>query len=263
MKYTILICLQLFFINLYGQTFNPSKDIIALHYDNAPDLDDGQSASADRTLLQTKYGIHWLKKHLIIVNGTYGTNANTFHENSEKVMNVVWGHRWLSAHKDWNTTVIKAANKWFKTIIKGGKVWIKEGGQSDFTSDVVKYIKAHHPDINTRKDILLVQHSKWNEDKTTPEKLDYVKINTHYIKISDANAYSVIQHNSPDIKHFVDAALGNPVYKKYWTASFKYYAPLNSKTGKIDYSDTGELMYILGLGKLSVEEFKNTYLLNK
>lgn len=258
----MIICLQLFFIKVFGQDFNPSKDIIALHYDNAADLDDGQSASADRTLIQTKYGITWLNKHLSIVNGTCGTNANIFNKKSSEVMNAVWGHMWLSAHEDWKSSVKKIALKWMKVIKRGGKVWIKEGGQSDFTTDVIKYIKTKHPSINTIRDVIVVQHSQSNEETTTAAKLDYVKANTRYIKIPDANAYAVINHGSPSIKPFVDAALSNPTFKKYWTASFKYYPPF-AKKGSIDYSDSGELMYILGLGQLSVEEFKNIYLLNK
>lgn len=263
MKYVILFLLQLSFIKLYGQSFNPSKDLIALHYDNAADLDDGQSAAADRTLIQTKYGTAWLNKHLSIINGTYGTNANIFNEKSSVVMNAVWGNSWLSAHKYWNAAVRKAGKKWVKTIKKSGKVWIKEGGQSDFTADVIMYIKSNYSSINTLKNVILVQHSKWNENKTTPAKLVYVKANTKYIKIRDANAYCVIHHGSPSIKQFVDAALLNPIYKKYWKASFKYYPPFAKKSGKIDYSDTGELMYILGLDELNIEEFQSIYLFNK
>ena len=48
--------------------FDPKQDIISLHYDHAPDKDDGHSAAADRTLLQTLYGQSWLEKHVIPVS---------------------------------------------------------------------------------------------------------------------------------------------------------------------------------------------------
>ena len=33
--------------------FNSKTDLISLHYDHAPDKDDGQSAAADRTVLES------------------------------------------------------------------------------------------------------------------------------------------------------------------------------------------------------------------
>ena len=57
------------------RTFDTTKDLISLHYDHAPDKDDGQSAAADRTLLQVHYGMDWISKHVIAVSGTYGKNG--------------------------------------------------------------------------------------------------------------------------------------------------------------------------------------------
>lgn len=258
-KYFLLSVLLLLSISLYAQKFNPAKDIIALHYDHAPDLDDGHSATADRVILQSTFGKKWLNKHLIIVSGTYGLNSKTFVSSSDKLMNVVWNGQWISAHHDWKASVQKSVAVWVKTIHKGGLVWIKEGGQSDFTADVIKQIKVKHPQINTKESIICVQHSNWNEDQTTPKLLAYTKENSKYIRIEDANAYCVIKRNDPAIVKFVDAALSNPTNRKYWEASFIYFPALGEK-GYIDYSDTGELMHILGLGKMDVENFRNTYL---
>lgn len=258
-KYLLLSVILLTTISLFAQKFNPSKDIIALHYDHAPDLDDGHSATADRVILQTIFGEKWLNKHLIIVSGTYGLNAKTFIESSDKLMNIVWEGMWISAHHEWDASIQKAASAWVKTIKKGGLVWIKEGGQSDFTAGVIKQIKKKYPKINTKESIVCVQHSNWNEDQTTHELLTYTKENTNYIRIEDANEYCVIRRNDLAIADFVESALSNPIYKKYWEASFIYFPAIGTK-GYIDYSDTGELMHILGLGKMDVESFKNTYL---
>ena len=52
--------------------FNSEKDLISLHYDHAPDKDDGHSAAADRTILETMFGIDWITKHAVPVSGGTG-----------------------------------------------------------------------------------------------------------------------------------------------------------------------------------------------
>ena len=42
--------------------FDASADLVSLHYDHAPDRDDGHSAAADRTLLEALYGACWLER---------------------------------------------------------------------------------------------------------------------------------------------------------------------------------------------------------
>ena len=71
--------------------FNPGSDLISLHYDHAADRDDGISAAADRTVLQTLYGVDWIKSHTIRVNGTFGENDFWFQFESIPLMDVVWG----------------------------------------------------------------------------------------------------------------------------------------------------------------------------
>src|SRR4030042_6791546 len=71
--------------------FSPEKDLLSLHYDHAPDRDDGQSAAADRTLLESLYGTDWIRKHVVAVSGAYGKNAEKFNVLSDAVMDEVWG----------------------------------------------------------------------------------------------------------------------------------------------------------------------------
>lgn len=235
--------------------FNPDKDLISLHYDHAPDKDDGHSAAADRTVLESIYGKKWIMEHCVAVSGTYGKNAKTFNPKSDKVMDAVWKDSigWLAAHTD-KEQVIKSLTKRWSTILQaGGDIWVKEGGQSDITAAVVAVLKKEMPELDSTKRIHVVQHSKWNENKTTHDALTYTKKETDYIKIPDANSYLNVKGGD---KGFEEAALNHSVFGESWKAAFEYYSPKQ----RLDYSDTGELFHILSFGEVSVDEFKNRYL---
>ncbi len=235
--------------------FNADSDVISLHYDHADDKDDGHSAAADRSLLQTMFSKKWIEKHAIPVSGAYGTNRDIFVSDSDRVMEATWNDcgGWLSAHNDWNSVVDELAKRWSSALNSGGDVWIKEGGQSDLTAQVVRKIKRQHPALQTTKRIHLIQHSRWNENKTTERDLNYVKANTHYIKIPDANRYLRVDGGDAN---FVAAAINHSEYGKFWRAAFEYYDP---KT-RLDFSDTGELLHILGIGEKGIEAFQKKYL---
>jgi hypothetical protein len=234
--------------------FESHRDLINLHYDYAPDKDDGHSAAADRTILESLFGASWIQEHVIPVAGTYGTNAKDYNPEFALVMQAVWGNSgWLNAHQNWNASVEDVVKRWSEVLENGGNIWIKEGGQSDFTANVVRLLKTKLPKLKTHERIHVVQHSRWNEEKTTPEKLSYIKKNTLYIKIDDANKYLNIRDGNID---FETAARTHPIYGEGWRAAFSYYNPKS----RIDFSDTGELMHILGLGKLSITSFQHRFL---
>jgi hypothetical protein len=238
--------------------FDREHDLISLHYDHAPDKDDGHSAAADRTILETRFGTDWIKKHVITVSGAYGTNKNSFNPKSDAVMSAAWDScgGWLSADRNWDATVEELTRKWSATIKAGGAVWIKEGGQSDITADVVRKIQQQLEAAETKKQIHLVQHSRWNEEKTTKQALKFVKQNTDYIKISDANRYLNVKGGDAGFAH---AARDHSVFGGVWQAAFDYYDP----NVRLDFSDTGELLHILGLGEIGIKAFQKRFLLSK
>jgi CubicO group peptidase (beta-lactamase class C family) len=238
--------------------FNQSRDLISLHYDHAPDKDDGQSAAADRTILESFYGTDWIKAHVVAVSGAYGQNAAKFNPNSDAVMDAAWNDcgGWLAAHTDRKRVVAELTSRWIDVLKNGGNIWVKEGGQSDITADVVKRIKKQLPDIDSAKRIYVVQHSNWNEKYTTDSALAYTKKHTHYIKIRDANAYLNIKGGNAS---FEKAASEHPVFGTIWKTAFDYYDPRI----RLDFSDTGELMYILGIGEIDIEGFKKRFLSEK
>ncbi len=237
--------------------FAPATDLISLHYDHAPDKDDGQSAAADRTILQSMYGPEWITTHVVAVSGAYGKNAAEFNPDSDRVMDAVWGAGeqggWLAAHANRSRAIAEAARRWIAALKAGGDVWVKEGGQSDFTAEVVRAIRQQWSELDTRSRIHVVQHSDWNEQQTTEAALAYTRANTHYIRIRDANAYLNVKGGDAA---FVTAALGHPVFAPFWKAAFAYYPPQQ----RLDFSDTGELMHILGLGEMGIDAFRQTYL---
>ncbi len=253
----VALCVALQAFNGIGlKKFRAGKDLLSLHYDHAPDKDDGQSAAADRTILQSMFGADWIKTHVVVVSGTYGKNARHFNTYSDDVMDAAWNDcgGWLAGHTNRESVVTELTRRWSEVLKAGGDVWVKEGGQSDLTADVVRRIKNQFPDLNPAKQINVVQHSIWNENKTTDAALSYTKEYTNYIKIRDANTYL---ENKGGNDAFVKAANEHPVFGKIWKTAFAYYNPKE----RLDFSDTGELMYILGLGEIDFDDFRKRYLL--
>ena len=237
------------------KTFDPAKDILSLHYDHAPDRDDGHSAAADRTLLQSLYGMDWISKHVIPVSGAYGRNAKDFNPKSDLVMDAAWNDcgGWLSAHTAREMVLAELVTRWCRALAAGSDVWVKEGGQSDITAAVVERIRKKLPTVDTAVRIHVVQHGRWNERHTAEAALAYTKKHTHYIKIRGANSY--LRVNGGD-EAFVKAAITHPAFSAVWKAAFAYLKP----TRKLDFSDTGELMHILGLGEISFDDFRKRFL---
>ena len=234
--------------------FDQARDLLSLHYDHAPDKDDGHSAAADRTLLESLFGREWIRRRVVAVSGAYGKNAKSFNPKSDAVMDAAWNdcEGWLAGHTRREQVVVDLSERWSVVLENGGDVWVKEGGQSDITADVVKRIRLQTPGLNTTRRIHVVQHSNWNENQTTDAALAYTKTHTDYIRIKDANRFLNIKGGN---KEFEEAAKQHPVFGAAWEAAFTYYNPRH----RLDFSDTGELMRILGLGEISIDDFRRRF----
>jgi len=237
------------------RNFDQARDLLSLHYDHAPDKDDGHSAAADRTILESLYGRDWIKKHAVAVSGAYGKNAKTFNVESDRVMDAAWSDcgGWLAGHTNREQVVTGLSERWSSILANGGDIWVKEGGQSDITADVVRLIQRQTPDLNTTQRIHVVQHSKWNENQTTESALEYTKKHTHYIRIKDANRFLNVKGGN---KEFEEAATQHPIFGASWSAAFAYY----DAKERLDFSDTGELLRILNLGEISIDDFRRRFL---
>jgi hypothetical protein len=242
--------------------FDPSKDLISLHYDNAPDRDDGHSTVAAKTIVDT-YDLN-----VVVVSGTYGTNGSDYDPSSEAVMDATWGEDgWINAHSDTEEAVNEVGQLWLQTIENGGNVYVAEGGQSDFTFAAATYVQEHGGDTSK---IHIVQHSNWNENNTSDGVLDQLEcMGVKYTKIDDGNSANStadlnVTGSSSSADYFEEAAL-NSQWADAWQSAFNYLDP-NTDTGnyntggRIDFSDTVELLYILGLNEIeTVEDFADTF----
>lgn len=224
--------------------YNKSSDLIALHFDHAPDPDDGHAAAA-AFVLKDQLGLN-----VQVVGGTHGVySAGRYVPASEGLMNDIWGQNWLDAHNNRSSSVQQAATRWAGTLASGGDVWIAEGGPSDFTAAVVRLIQQRYPEFQTRSRIHLVQHSDWNEDHALREDLNFVRSNTNYIKIADGNEPNSTADFRGYSQNFVDRARASQ-YSAVWNTAFAYLNP----SEKLDFSDTVEVLYILGIGRSQIAD---------
>jgi CubicO group peptidase (beta-lactamase class C family) len=224
-----------------------SGDLISVHHDHAADPDDGLAAPAVKTVLG-EFGI----TQVVVVTGAASPLQANYVVASEKVMDATWGKgKYYNAHKNWGSSVNAVAAKWAAVLNKGKSVWIVEAGPSDFTADVLRRVKKL-TSANTNQMVKVVQHSKWNEDYTTPADLKYVKRQSGYIKIDDGNGDNGnADLSQPYSTSFKSKAKNDPKYGPAWKSGFKYYDDRKLKD-VIDFSDIVELLYILGVPKSKV-----------
>ena len=97
-----------------------------------------------------------------------------------------------------------------------------------------------------------MQHSQWNEDHATPSDLSFVQSNTRYIRIDDGNnpnGTADLRFESHNNGDFVARARSGR-YANEWNAAFNYLSP----SDKLDFSDTVELLHILGIGRTQIAD---------
>lgn len=218
--------------------FVQDRDLISLHYDHAPDRDDGHATVSALAVVRS-LGI---TPH--VVSGAYGQhNADRYQPPAVDVMRAAWGSAWLDAHANRQSSVNATATRWRNVLVNGGDIWVAEGGQSDFTADVVRSIQNTNPGINTRNRIHVVQHSVWNEEQSNQGDLNYSRANTDYTRIADGNGVNATADLNQRSDSFVALARASQ-FGAAWNAAFNYLNPNN----KLDFSDTVELLHILDIG---------------
>ncbi len=218
--------------------FDADRDLVALHYDHAPDRDDAHAAAAGLAVVRA------LNLRVIAVGGAYGRwNADRYNSDSVAVMNAVWGSEWLDAHARREEALQSSVTLWTQTLNSGADVWIAEGGQADFTAAVVRRISGELPSVNLRDRIHVVQHSDWNEVHADQADLAYVRAGTNYIRIEDGNFENSTADFNQQSQAFVNTVLASQ-YASAWQAAFDYLDPAE----KLDFSDVVELLHIVDIG---------------
>ncbi len=247
--------------------FDKAKDLLLCNYDGKPDEDDLHAVAGLATMLSDS---RFSGVQIHCTAGAYGWQGGSFLKENH-LFNLAFGNRWASAHDNYSNAVNQAVAKARNAINAGGDIWVAEAGQSDFTADVVRQIKAQMPGINSRARIHVVQHSQWNEDKTTAADLTYVRNNTDYKKISDGNSSG---NGTPGLttkssSYWARATSDNqvgPVWIEARAAALRWMGVNwdndKIKNGGMDFSDTVEMMWIFGFESQSggVNGFFNAYL---
>lgn len=165
-------------------TFNRKKDLLLAQFDSKPDPDDvhAQAALGCMMLHPDLKGVN-----IYAVSGAIGEQKGLFLD-SRELFNTIFAKRWTAANEDWDRAVADIVKVVTPIIKKGGKVWVQEAGQSNITADWVKVILESIPASTVKNNVIVVQHSNWNEKETNDDDLAYVKRMTTYFSIDDGNA---------------------------------------------------------------------------
>jgi hypothetical protein len=242
--------------------FDATKDHISLHYDMSYDPDDYMSAVADRAVLETLYDSDLLLNRSTRVIGTCGGNCSGYNKPADKLMQYTYGDvggfSSTVGGKDASkyTKALQYEFDFFKrAITRSGRVFVKEGGESDFTKRVVEQLESWKK--GSGKCVYVVQHSSTNEKNNGAGVLNFMKEMTNYIKISDGNPLYRKSNYKLNNKGFDFYALQSR-WTCAWQLAFDDFKLIksycNSKidpvTKCVDFSDTHELLYILGINKI-------------
>ena len=232
------------------------NDLVALHFDNCGDRDDGHAAVAGKAVVDT-VGI----SNVIVVNGTCGSDIrNRYQPESEAVFDATYGDDWLDSFNELTESVNIAADRWAATLANGDNVWVQEGGPSDFTGMVLRRLGDVYPSVD-RGLVHVVQHAAgagFNEANTTRENINLVRDVADYITLTNGNRPN---NGTADLNmqstSFVNIALQSR-FASEWTAAFDYLDPINDK---LDFSDTVELLFIISDDDTqTVDDFATRYL---
>lgn len=309
--------------------FNKASDLFIAQFDSIPDSDDIHSQAALGCLLAHP---HFEGVNYFAVAGAYGVQVarpKFKYIDSRELFELAFGPealatdttttraqaRWVNAHArilygtnkdgrvirsserieqmDFAAEVVKEKAK--PILLDGGRVFVMEAGQSDFTADWVAKLIAEGV-TNTDTNVILVQHSLWNEKHTAGHgkllyddgKDDWDYINDpailRYVQIDDGNlAYGskpsrgakTPNYKNADQQYLIEATSSqnpNTHARELWplaanianNSSYKGKVIVN---GGVDFSDTVEAMWIFDLsdesaGLTTVRDFWNAYVIN-
>lgn len=232
-----------------------TNDLVALHYDNCPDRDDGHALAAGKSVV-VRTGL----PNVMVVNGTCGDNIRgSYQSSSEVVAQAVWGNQWLDYFNDREATIQISAQRWADVLSNDGDVWVAEGGPSDFTANVIRSIRSQFPSLNLKR-VHVVQHSSgnnFNEAQTSSSNIELIKRIADYITIPNGNGggngSAGLRNNS---SFFVETARQSE-FSNEWNAAFDYLNP----NERLDFSDTVELLYMINdTDTQNVDDFARRYL---
>ncbi|MBN1143975.1 MAG: hypothetical protein JXA72_06115 [Bacteroidales bacterium] len=236
------------------KAFNKEKDLLLVQFDCKTDVDDIHTMASLATLMaDSSYST--VKFH--VVTGTYGTQEGLYVPPND-LLELAFKNNWTDAHENFTQAVHQIKDLVIKTLKNQGDIWIADAGQSDFSAELVKAVQETHPEIDIHNRIHIVQHSSWNEEVTSPDRLQYVKEHTEYQKIPDGNVVGngTPGFRSPDFNRWKEE-ITDPGLIEIWQLAINTANKYNGKEGRynneaiaaggLDFSDLSEVCWILGL----------------
>ena len=247
--------------------YTPNCDLVALHYDVAPDLDDLQAIAGGCTISRC-FGID-----PCVVIGAYGLADNSLDNayldaNSPKQGQAAPGYANVSRRQmaidvataaygaggfidtgaGWTAAVNAQAAKWKSTVQAGCEVHVADGGPSDFTADVLRRLLATGcSQAQIKASVKVYQHAPaFNEGNTLAANIAYVQARATYISIGNGNNPN---NGTADLEqagtNTTNSAFAqwarNSECSAAWIAAFSRFA------NKVDFSDTVEYLHITGV----------------
>lgn len=251
-------------VNLPAGSLYSPNDLLALHYDIAPDPDDIHAIAAGATVSD------FYQITPAVVIGAYGDNNNrqadylsivngqTLRSAGREVSERAYGPGWQSIVLDTQGTnagfaaaVQAQADKWIPVLNAGNHIWVADGGPMDFTEDVIDRLQAagiSNAVIASR--VHVIQHSNWNIGNTANTNFQQVQSQSDYIKIEDGNFFNATANFkvSGNIPNSFRNWAENSVKGSAWQFALTYF------TQHLDFSDTVEYMHILGIGTNEIND---------
>lgn len=277
----VTIVVLVFLVNfstIFSQTFDKKTDLLLANFDLKPDEDDVMATAALACMLKHP---DFVKVKYYAVIGAYGDQKHTFITSGiPNYYTKLFGKEnvtWTNADANWNESVSRAKIKVVAILKAGGKVFVQEAGQSNFTYDVLQAAMTEGLDLEIiQQNVIIVQHSIYNEKNTTGSKLTWLRDNTVYIKIDDGNTSD---NKTPGYRtkdtQWLELAKSknnqNTEARKIWTSADevcdKWESTWTNKWiagGGIDFSDCVENWYIFNLGNEAndIPSFWSKYVLN-
>lgn len=256
-------------------------DLVALHYDVAPDLDDLHAIAAGANL-SDKFGVSPavvigayglvgqggnqdsdLKYLYDTATSTLGQGPNigeTRRQKAQQVADAAYGSgTYLDTGNGWTSAVNAQAIKFWDTLQSGYTVSVADGGPMDFTADVLKRLQSFHGATPTQlKRVMVVQHSLgFNVSNTLPANRAIVRNLATYVTIDNGNVGGNTTANLEDSgtnttsSGFAQWARSGNSQSAAWNSA------LNDFSAKIDFSDTVEYLYILDVPLSSVSDINS------
>jgi hypothetical protein len=258
--------------------FTVQTDLLIFQFDSKPDEDDIHTQAAVGCMLAHN---SFSEIKYYAVAGAVGTQGGSFID-STALFNMAFGpenDKWTNAHLNWSASVTRIKNQAKSVLQAGGNVWVQEAGQSNITADwIAALISDGVSERLIKSNVIVVQHSDWNQDKTSPADLSYVKAKATYYKIDDGNQAPgsgplwTPKFRASETSYLTDAKSSmNATAKALWTEADRICDTVIAswenqviKKGGVDFSDTVELWWTLCDEKevADISSFWNKYVVN-